>query len=372
MSSSKLLSLFVLLGLGTATLAMTAPDPVADDGMRRGAPALQSIGAMTFGPENVLFVGDNRAGAVHAIEITGDVPRPEDLGPIEIMGIDSRIAQMLGTARDDITIHDMAVHPLSRDVYLTVTRGRGVNAYPLLLRATRDADRPVQEVRLENVRYATRPIANAPQSDPSARRDPRMFTITDLAWFDGQVYIAGLSNEEFSSALRRMSFPAGGEMRTTTLEIYHVSHGRNETQAPIMTFLPVEIQGAPYVLAAYTCTPLVSFPLGSLGDGDHVFGRTVAELGAGNQPLDMIAYQRDGQQHILIANSRHPLMRVATSDVANAPALVSPTKDEGIPRVAIQTSGIRQLADLDADHVVVLQAGADGALDLRTLPKSSF
>jgi hypothetical protein len=169
-----------------------------------------------------------------------------------------------------------------------------------------------------------------------------------------------------------MAFPFDGGMSTTTLEIYHVSHGRNETNAPVMTFLPRRIDGSVWILAAYTCTPLVAFDIDALRDGDHVVGRTVAELGAGNQPLDMIAYERDGREQILIANSRHPLMRLAPSDIVAAPALTSPTEETGIPRVVLERSGVRQLDDLNADWVVVLQTGVGGGIDLRSLAKSSL
>ena len=46
------------------------------------------------------------------------------------------------------------------------------------------------------------------------------------------------------------------------------------------------------VLASYTCTPLVHFPLADLIPGGKTVGRTVADLGAMNQPLDMISSGR--------------------------------------------------------------------------------
>lgn len=364
-----LTGLLIALPMAAAT-AWSWPDPADADGLRAGAPAIASLGAMTFGPDGILFVGDSEGAAIHAIRIE-DGAVPSD-APIAIEGIDRRIAQALGTTADDIVLHDMAVHPVSRNVYVTVTRGRGAGGSAVLLRITRDADRPIEEVSLADVRFSTAAIPNAPASDPEARRNPRTYTVTDLAYEDGNVFIAGLSNEEFTSAFRQLPFPFGDAMETTTLEIYHVSHGRNETNAPVMTFLPKRIDGSLFVLAAYTCTPLVAFPMDDLKNGDHVFGRTVAELGAGNQPLDMIAYEQDGQERILIANSRHPLMRVDPSDIAGAPALVSPTEEPGIARIATSQTGIRQLADLNDGWVVVIQAAEDGSLDLRSLEKSTL
>jgi hypothetical protein len=263
----------------------------------------------------------------------------------------------------------MAVHPVSRNVYISAMRGRGAGAQSVLLRVTRDAD--IEIVELDDVMHSTAAIPNAPASDPAARRNPRTFTVTDLAFADGRVWVAGLSNEEFSSAFRQMPFPFGDGMSTTTLEIYHVSHGQNETHAPVMTFTPKRIDGTLEILAAYTCTPLVAFPAGEMKDGQHVFGRTVAELGAGNQPLDMITYTHGGSDHILIANSRHALMHVSPSDIAGAAALVSPTKEPGIARQNVAEPGITQLAELDAENVVVIRSGRNG-LDLRTIAKSTL
>jgi hypothetical protein len=352
----------------TTVAAFANPDRSLTEGMRVGAPDVRSLGPMTFGPENILFVGDSEGAAIHAIRIEDGAAAT---GPIEMAGIDRRIAEVLGTPVDQLLIRDMAVHPVSRNVYITAMRGRGAGSVPVLLRVTRHTDRPIEIVELDNVMFSTAAIPNAPASDPSARRNPRTFTVTDLAFADGRVWVAGLSNEEFSSAFRQMPFPFGDGMTTTTLEFYHVSHGESETHAPVMTFTPKTIGGTLQILAAYTCTPLVAFPASDLKDGQHVVGRTVAELGAGNQPLDMITYTHGGSDHILIANSRHALMHVSPSDVVAANALVSPTKDEGITRTNVAEPGITQLADLDADHVVIIRSGENG-LDLRSIAKSSL
>lgn len=370
MTRATALSAVSAITLAGALVAWAAPDPADAFGMRSGAPEVASMGALTFGPENVLFIGDSQGATILAVRVEDGAKAGS--GAIDVTGIDAKIALLLGTSVEDIAINDMAVHPVSRNVYLSVTRGRGNGAQPALVRVTRDAARPIEVVSLDNVKFTTAAIPNAPASDPEARRNPRTFTVTDLAFADGKLYVAGLSNEEFSSAFRRMSFPFGRDMATTTLEIYHVSHGRNETNAPVMTFIPKRIDGRMYILAAYTCTPLVAFPVDQLKDGDHVFGRTVADLGAGNQPLDMIAYGQGGTETVLIANSRHPLMKVSPSDIAGAKALVSPTKDMGIKWAPVERQGIRQLDDLDATSIVVLQAGENGRLDLRTVAKSAI
>jgi len=339
-------------------------------GMVTGPIAAKSLGAITFGPGNVLFAADNDAESVYAIEIA-DASKTS--GPIDMAGIDSKIAQALGTTVDQVSIADMAVHPTSHNVYVTVTRGKGVDAKPVLLRVTSDAKQPISVVSLDEIKHSVAKIDNAPASTGAGGRDPHRSTITDLAFTDGNLWIAGLSNEQFSSAFRRVAFPfTSAKEATTTLQIYHVSHRRSETQAPVMTFAPTKINGTLYMLAAYTCTPIVAFDAGTLKNGQAVTGRTVAELGAGNQPADIISYTLNGKGYVLVANRTHPMMKLSSEEIAGAPALTTPDK-EGIARTNVSAPGaIVQLADFDAANVIVIQKASGGGLDLKTIAKSSF
>jgi hypothetical protein len=112
-------------------------------GMVTGPIAAKSLGAITFGPGNVLFAADNDAESVYAIEIA-DASKAS--GPIDMAGIDSKIAQALGTTVDQVSIADMAVHPTSHNVHVTVTRGKGVDAKPVFLRVTSNAAQPISVV----------------------------------------------------------------------------------------------------------------------------------------------------------------------------------------------------------------------------------
>ena len=348
-----------------ASIAWSRPD---SSGMVVGAPAVQSLGQMAFGPGNVLFIGDNAGAQILAVEID-DATR--GTGAINLEGLDAKVAQVLGVAAADVQINDLAVHPASKNVYLTVSRGAGASATPVLLRVTRNAARPIEEVPLTNVKFSTATIANAPANDASARRNPRTSTITDIAYADGKVWVAGLSNEEFASTFRRFSFPFGKTMESTSLEIYHVSHRASETRSPVTSFAIQKIGGQQYVVAGYTCTPIVAFAVADLVPGKHVVGRTVAELGAGNTPTDLVPFTRDGKDVIMVVNNRRPLMRIDASDVATGKALTVP-EVAGIARATLeQPSGITQMAELDATHVVVVQRGANG-LDLKSIAKSGL
>jgi hypothetical protein len=359
-------------------------------GLRIGSPQLSSVGALAFGPDGILFVADYAAATILAID-PGD-SRAASTAPVEITGLDTRIGSLLGVTRDDVSIGGMAIHPETGAVYLSVTRGRGAPAIPVLIRV---AGGDIAEVELTDVPFAQAALHDAPAPDDErqdvllTRDDPdtqtleirgitlrltrvalRTSTITDLAWIDGTLLVAGTSNEEFSSTLRRIPFPFDDGVESSSLEIFHVSHGKYETAAPIRTLIPFD--GNTSVLASYTCTPIVHFPLADLRAGGQVRGRTVAELGSMNQPLDMIAYRRDGAEYLLVSNSRHPLLKIPAAPIADQEPLVTPAEPVGIPRTELGHTGVSLMANLGANQVVFLQRDADGNLGLHTYDTASL
>ncbi len=181
---------------------------------------------------------------------------------------------MLGTDPKQIAINDLAVNPVSKNVYVSISRGRGPDAAPLLVRVHPDGK--IEDISLENVLFAKTELPNVPGPDNRQRAE----SITDIAYADGRVFVAGLSNEEFSSRLIAIPFPFSTDgFDAAAIEIYHGAHGRFETKSPIRTFVTYRIQDEPYMLAAYTCTPLVKLPVADLKAGAHVKGTTIAELG---------------------------------------------------------------------------------------------
>src|SRR5207247_52817 len=141
----------------------------------------------------------------------------------------------------------------------------------------------LSEVKLSDAKFSKAMLGNI-----ATAGNDRSQSITDLAYLQGQVIVAGLSNEEFASKLRTLDFPFKEAGRGTSVEIFHGNHGKLETRSPIRTFLAMEIAGKPNVLAAYTCTPLVTFPVSDLKSSEKITGKTIGELGQGNVPLDII------------------------------------------------------------------------------------
>src|SRR6185295_18227742 len=107
--------------------------------------------------------------------------------------------------------------------------------------------------------------------------------------------------------------------------------------------------GKTYILAAYTCTPLVAFEVSGLADGQKVVGRTVVDLGAGNAPWDIVTYNSGGKDYVLVANRTHEMMKLSAEELVNAPALTTPDAPNTLTRTNVSPKGaVVQLSDYDA------------------------
>jgi hypothetical protein len=360
-----------------------------NDGLPLGTVTLRSAGPLAFGPAGILFLADSVGATVFAVDVA-DPGTPAGPTPLDVDDVDIRVGALLGCDAADIAIRDVAVHPVSGNVYLSVQRGRGDLAQAVLVRIDRVGG-AITDVALTDVPFAAATIDDAPAEDDERldvtlplddegelieaagrkirilRRPIRTSTITDMAYVDGALLVAGLSNEEFSSKLRRIPYPftAAGATVANNLEIFHVSHGKWETAAPIRAFVPYD--GGRSILATYTCTPVVHFPLSELQPGAKTVGRTVAELGPVNQPLDMVSFIQDGEEKLLVANTSHGLLKLATRDIDAQAPLTEPTEPVGVPRTVKDLPGVTRLANLGPDHLLLLQTDDEGRQHLRSL-----
>ncbi len=332
------------------------------ESLKRGNVGLKSAGALTFGPEGILFVGDTAGAAIVAID-TGDRTAVSKRPAIKIANVDQKIASLLGIEAGQLSINDMAVNPISGNVYLSITRGKGADAAPVLIKI--DGSGKLSEVSLKTAKSARAALPNA-----ATGQKQRADVITDMAYVKGNLYIAGLSNEEFASTLRAIPFPFSDVNKGAGVEIYHGAHGRFETASPVRTFVPYEIAGETNLLAAYTCTPLVKFPVSQLKPGSKVKGTTVAELGNRNRPLDMIVYTKGGKDYILMANSARGIMKVPTEGMAKAEGITS--RIAGTAGIKYETieglKGVAHLDKLDDGHALVLTRTTSGETNLETVP----
>jgi hypothetical protein len=365
-------------------------------GLTVGTPQIASAGPIAFGPDDVLFLADNRSATIFAIQVADDGPAAAS-DAFDLDDLDTKLCAFLGCDADDLILRDLAVHPRTHNVYVSLMRGRGNAGIPVVLRIDH-RDGSISEVPMRDVAFSQILLDNAPADDDPrqdfqlaepdgteveiqeldvqgrtirvAKKPLRASTVTDLAYADGVLLVAGMSNEEFASNLRRIPFPFDGEVADNSLEVFHVSHGKWETHAPIRTFVPYEDGRS--ILASYTCTPLVYFPLADLASGTHLTGRTVAELGPVNQPLDMVSFRQGDGEYLLIAHSSHPLMKIACADIAGQEGLTEPQEPRGVPREEIDLPGIKKLANFNGDYVLALQQDESGARHLRSLKTASL
>lgn len=331
-----------------------------------GTPEVKSINALAFGPEGVLFIGDSKSASVFAID-TKDAEKLESAKPVEIKNIDQKIAALLGTEAKNITIQDLAVNPISKKVYCAV---QAANGTPVLFKI--DGEN-IQPVSLKDIKFSLVSLNNAPAEDAKDQRGRplRVWAISDLNYADGKVMVSGLSNQEFGSTFRSIPFPFTNKQEQSSLEIYHAAHGQYETNSPIKTFTTAELNGKKFLVASYTCTPLVLFPIDDLKPGTHVKGRTVGEFGAGNSPLDIITMKKGTDLFLIMANSDRPVMKVKYKDIETYQgSLTEPIKENfstaGVPYVSFPMVNVLQLDKLDDTQFVFLQRRANGDLDIRT------
>ena len=337
--------------------------------MKEGKPAFRAMSQLAFGPEGVLFIADTKAAAITAIA-TGDTQAAGASAALKAEAIDEKIAALLGTKADDIVIEDLAVNPISRQAYIAVSRGKGPDAVPVLVRVK--AGGQPELVSLDKVRFSRAelpdPAADVAPVPGKKQQNRRLEAITDIAYVDGKVLVAGLSNEEFASSLRAIAFPFKAVDRGTSVEIYHAAHGAFETRSPVRTFIAYKVGQEQHLLAAYTCTPLVQFALNDLKPGAKIMGKTIAEFGNGNRPLDIVVYQKDGKDFLLMANNNRGVIKFAADQINGAASITTRVANtEGLKFEKLDWAGVKQLDLLDNRHALVLRGAAGQPQVLETL-----
>ena len=298
---------------------------------------MKSIDKLAFGPDGILFIGDTAGAAIFAID-TGDKAEAAEKGRVEVKDVSGTIAK--NARYDTAAAHDQRSGRES--TFGECLPGRLARPRAGCVSASGSG----QGGREDRRGFAReRSVLPRPRFRMRRPRMPRVAADRARAasrsptWpiADGRVFVAGLSNEEFSSRLISIPYPFSSEgIDGAAIEIYHGAHGRFETKSPIRTFVTYRIGNEPYMLAAYTCTPLVKVPVSELKAGAHVKGTTIAELGNRNNPLDMIMYQKDGKDYLLMTNSSRGVMKIPTEGAGEAPGITEPG-----PRRRQEGAGLR-------------------------------
>ncbi len=194
-------------------------------GLSPGPIELQSAGPISFGPANVLFVGDAKAAKIYAIntEDSGD----KSATPYSIDDLTSKLSEAFDGA--DVSVVDLAVNPATANLFLTVTAGDKA----AIAKVTPDGK--VTRLNLDKIGHATTALPNPPEDKvvQSGRRssNPREQSITDIAYIEGRLLVSGLSADDSPSSVREFDFPFRDKSNGVQVEIYHAAHGRNEDYA---------------------------------------------------------------------------------------------------------------------------------------------
>lgn len=347
-SSSYYLLSLLLLG---ATIVAKAQTP-------------QSASVLEFDDQQTLFIGDSYGGYIHAYEL--NEPAKKEMVAYNLRNLDSKVAKALGTTTDKIKITDLAVNPVSKNAFISIHKIVGDKYMPVIVKVTPEGQ--VFNFNLKKNKSTRFKVNDTYQTDLTFWKSiPLMsLTFTDLDYHQGKLYVAGLSNADFDASLRVIDFPfQKSQQHTTTVEIFHTVHNQQETRSPIQTLEIINIKGEEYILAVYTCTPMVLFPLKDIKDGAHLTGKVIAELGYGNAPIDVKTFsaqdaQGNVQEVALVINKTRASMLFNITDIAvsNEQAGLSEAAGfgtAGTPFFTPAMGGTYQLENLDAAHLLTLR-----------------
>lgn len=356
-----------------ATLAVQQP-AAATQGQVRSASALAVM------PDGRVVLADWRAGTLLAIDLPAADPAAP--GAFNIIDLDAALAS--AGAPLPLRATAFAWHAPSRRAVIALSMGRGPDAPIRLALVARDG-----RVALFDPGSAiagSLDLIDPPGEGMLWERTPvRTLTVTDLHPREGELLVAGLSNASFSATLRRVPYPFAGRAAVTRIEMYHAVHNQLETRAPVRAMSVVALDGAPHLLAAYTCTPLVTAPLAALTDGAAVRGKTIAELGYGNTPIGVlpfsITYRGQRSEWVMVANSSRSADLIALPASAEAnrgPGLSEPvrvpfTTKAGLHTIEAPITNLVRLADQDDSFFLALRRDpSTGALQLVSFRKGAF
>ncbi len=322
------ITLATALTLGTQAIAETSLD-------------IKFAGALEFAEDGTLFVGDNHNGAIYAFETTSAANEGQIM-PSSIANIDAKIAELLGVGASAIEINDIAAHPVSNDIYISVTRIGNLVSHPAIVTVSQDQN--ISLLDLATLEFQKQELNEFPNGEitfngrpggpgPALPRDRaktavpiNSLAIMDMEYYDGELFVSGVATDNFLSTLRRMPYPFDGAQSVANVEMYHIAHDQYESRAPIRAMSIQEIDGKPQLVAAYTCSPIVLVPLDEIEDGAKISARTIMDYGNG-QPIDMIAFNfqspfgGEAEPTLFVtSNSRQPQL-IPISGLQNTPVV---------------------------------------------------
>lgn len=344
------LSIAAGLGVAALTFSLWAHAEGKEEG-----DSPKYAGVLAFAPDGTLFVGDNISSAIFAYKTGLDQPEPIDakIAPLDIESIDNRIAPVIHGKLGKIEINGMAVHPTSRDIFLSVSRTSGGIVRPAIVKVSPGgkisefelnspgrSEFKIKDAPMPDQRFADRagqwPAPSSEKYHQKAKTPMRSMTIVDMKFHNAELYVAGISNEEFASTLRRIPYPFTDGMSETKVKIYHDAHAQWETRAPIRAMTFAQVDGKDTLVAAYTCSPLVLIPVEDLKNGAQIEGHVIGDMGNG-QPLSMFTFKFNGEDSIFVTNAARNPRIISLATLQHAKVI---TEADSPHHMILDTSGL--------------------------------
>jgi hypothetical protein len=154
-------------------------------GLTPGSVDLRSAGLLTFGTGGISLIGDPESAAVFEVG-TEDTESAGD----SACQLDDLTANLKATySASDVTVGDMAVNPVSRNVYFSLTVTQQEKVGPRIARI--DVKGNLSAVSVQKVDFARVGLPNAAEATgPTPSRSSGQ-PITDIAYLDGRVNVSG-------------------------------------------------------------------------------------------------------------------------------------------------------------------------------------
>jgi hypothetical protein len=363
--------------VSTATTALNAPAVNAQTSKR-----LQSVSAMTFASDGKLIVADWRAGTLLALNLP-PLEKSKEMS-FNVMNLGELIGDAFKTDASKVRITATAFHQESQTAVLAISLGKRVDS-PVAI-AMLNSKGKVRALNADQSIFSTQLLSQPPNDAKLwGKQSTRSLLVTDMKFHGSELIVAGLTNATFSSTLRRILYPFNGTSGATSIEMYHAVHNQIETRAPVRAFNVIDVDGTPTLLAAYTCTPLVTIPISELTDGNKIRGKTIAELGFGNTPLDVVPFAIDYQgkktDWVLIANSAKAadlislpaIVKAAKADGLSTPVKAPFQQHAGVPAIPLPITNLQKVIDQGPQFLLALRRdAASGELQLVSIRKGAF
>ncbi len=315
-----------------------------------GDPQLGSADRLAFGPQGVLLIGDGPKDRILAVATEDNDPTnsPRYLVP-RIRNISLKIRDIFGPGNGQIEVTDIAVHPISHRIYISLARVETNESAVVKV----EPDGKFSRLELESLSWGEIKV-------------PKMGAVgtvfRDLVWKDNTLIASTVEDSWSPSRVFTMQGPINESSSgaLTQTHSYHRSHRRWETEAPIDAMLAFEFNGKPHLAATYSCAPIVRFSVEGLMQGEaRTTGETPFDLGPGKQVLEMIEYEKDGKGYMLIVYwflrpseiyalqvDREYLTQTENLDVS-APVFFPMQRPENPPQ------GVRRVEDFDGAARIV-------------------